>query len=203
MKKQLGGGRGGGAEAGGRRALWCNAGSESGRSLLCGGEQECDSCLSDGVVLYSCLLPLLQPLEVMLQCERARRLFACLCLFLIAARAAFRFLILRAPEPRMCGAAPPHPHSNKHTRLMLCHTPASGSGAAGKWQRLFFFSCLSSGAVTAIVWTSPLWSLRCCHFASSQSDISDVVMENSSLLCDRIVFCTFFSGLNGNNGIHL
>lgn len=66
-----------------------------------------------------------------------------------------------------------------------------------------FFFCLSSGAVTAIVWTSPLWSLRCCHFASSQSDISDVVMENSSLLCDRIVFCTFFSGLNGNNGIHL
>lgn len=177
MKKQLGGGRGGGAEAGGRRALWCNAGSESGRSLLCGGEQECDSCLSDGVVLYSCLLPLLQPLEVMLQCERARRLFACLCLFLIAARAAFRFLILRAPEPRMCGAAPPHPHSNKHTRLMLCHTPASGSGAAGKWQRLFFFFFLSlqrSGdgdCVDLSTLVSPLLSfcfisvryLRCGH----------------------------------------
>lgn len=182
MKKQLGGGRGGGAEAAGRRALWCNAGSESGRSLLCGGEQECDSCLSDGVVLYSRLLPLLQPLEVMLQCERARRLFACLCLFLIAARAAFRFLILRAPASTF---------KQTHSPDVMSHSSVR--------QR----SSREVAAVTAIVCTSPLWSLRCCHFASSQSDISDVVMENSSLLCDRIVFCTFFSGLNGNNGIHL
>lgn len=53
-------------------ALWCNAGSGSGRSLLCGGELECDSCLSDGVVFfYIGVPPPRPPPEVMLQCEQA------------------------------------------------------------------------------------------------------------------------------------
>lgn len=84
MKKQLGGGRVLRRRGG---ALWCNAGSGSGRSLLCGGELECDSCLSDGVVLYwspsSTTRGDVAMWASLLHCWF---LLACLCLFLIATR---------------------------------------------------------------------------------------------------------------------
>lgn len=89
------------------------------------------------------------PLEVMLQCERACRLFACLCLFLIAARAALRF---PTDVPRGAAAST---LKQTHSPDVMSHSSVgqrSSREAAGS----FFFS-LSSRAVTGnLVWTSPL-----------------------------------------------
>lgn len=173
MKKQLGGGRGGGAEAGGRRALWCNAGSESGRSLLCGGEQECDSCLSDGVVLYSCLFP-----SSTTRGDVAMRAsLQTFCLFVSFSHRRS----CRVPFPHLASArATDVPRGAAASTFKQTHSPdvmshsSVGQRSSREAAASFFQSLQQSSDREPGVDLSTL-----------VIDISDVVMENSSLLCGR------------------